>query len=107
MSREIPYEPMHVRKYVSFARMQEILAKHAPKGAFVNNLSDELWLASKIRAAGGQWEVFGGLTTRDERREKIRSALKAHGLSNKKCGKRSGQEVSFGQIFEVIYGQPL
>lgn len=31
MSAEIPYEPMGKRKEVTFKRMKEILAKHAPK----------------------------------------------------------------------------
>lgn len=107
MSREIPYAPMHVKKHVSFSRMKEILAKHAPKSPQMQNLSDELWFASKIKSSGGRWDAFEGDTTKEQRREKVRAALKVNGLENKKCGKRQGQEVSFGQVFEVIYGMPV
>lgn len=107
MSRRVPYEPMHVHRQVSFARMQEILAKHAPKEPKVENLSDELWLVEKIKAAGGKWNAFDGVTTREQRRQSVRASLKINELGAKKCGRRQGKELSFGQVFELIYGEAL
>lgn len=40
------------------------------------NISVELTLATKLKAAGSKVHVFDGLTTHEQRREKIRVALK-------------------------------
>lgn len=40
------------------------------------NISIELAIATKLKAAGSKVHVFDGLTTHEQRREKIRAALR-------------------------------
>lgn len=102
LDRILAVEPMASPIYA-----QALEEWHRLRGEAVNGLSDELFFVNKIKLAGGQWNAFDGVTTRDERRENVRSALKASGLAATKCGRRRGKDVTFGEVFEVIYGQPF
>jgi hypothetical protein len=107
---------------VSFEQMQLILAKHGgkrvkplpveplptPEPAFVPRLSDEIWLAEKLKKAGAPWKITTeGLTSSDVRRERVRAVILGTKLEAQQCGKREGKPVTFGECFEIVYAQPL
>jgi hypothetical protein len=112
VSTEIPYDPIRISKHVSFRRMQEILEKHrkrieTSKDAGVKTLSSELWLSAKLREHGSMVNPFQGVTDRPQRKEAMRSLIRKANLAEVKCGRRSGADCSFAQVFELIYGEKL
>lgn len=69
------------------------------------NLSDEVWLAARLKQHGAQ--IFDGLTTPKQRCERMRQAILAAGLADRVLGKSSGQHQTYRVVFERLYGQPL
>ena len=111
MSRYVPYQPMGKRKEVPPERMQEILAKHAPKAAQSPTaksnvkLDHELWLSQRLRQHGV--DAFDGDTTPEVRCQRIREAIRKHGLECVIVGSKQGEPVTYPQAFERIYGEAL
>jgi hypothetical protein len=73
----------------------------------MTKLSDEIWLAAKIKAAGVKWGAFEGVTTIEQRKERVREAIIRNGLAGGQCGKKDGQPQSFGTVFAWVYGEAL
>lgn len=105
MGREIPYAPMDPPRRVSFRRMQEILAKHTHRILELQKQGREEWFASRLNGHGK--EVFEGDTTTEIRASRFRAIIKNCSLSDATCGKRKGTPITYRQIFEEIYGEPL
>jgi len=64
----------------------------------------EAWLAGRI----GIKNLNQGLTTRESRREHIRTEIRAGGLANLEAGKRAdGRAETFSSAFERLFGEPL
>lgn len=106
MAREIPYDPMGKPKRVSYARMQEILAKRNREAMEnLEHLKREMWFASRLNGHGR--EVFLGDTTVELRAARVRDILKKCLLSDETCGRRQGREMTYSEMFREIYGTPL
>jgi len=103
MSAEVPYDP-EPKKIVSRKRMLEILERHSKR--IQMNLDQEIWLANRLRVQGVA-DVFSGDTTREMRRERVRSAIAAKKLAERVCGKRQGKECTFAEVFILVYGTSL
>jgi hypothetical protein len=73
----------------------------------MTKLSDEIWLAAKIKAAGVKWGAFEGVTTTEQRKERVREAILQNGLAGKQCGKKDGQPQSFAAVFAWVYAEAL
>lgn len=105
MSREIPYAPMEKPKRVSFKRMQEILEKHTQRVQGLKHLDQEMWLVKKLNGHGSS--VFEGDTTERDRKGRIREILQSNNLMSEVCGKRAGVPTTFGELFQLIYGESV
>ncbi len=69
------------------------------------NVVVEAWMAQKL-GLPMSWD--GGVTTREERRERIRRAIVDTGRESAIAGKRAGQPCETWQaLFERVYRQPL
>jgi hypothetical protein len=101
LGRQIEYQ-VPQRKLVSQERLREVLAKHAQ-----DRLSQEIWLASKVHKRGGPLDVFPGVMDRLQRLSSMRKAISEAGLAAANCGKRQGGEVTFADVFKLIYGESL
>ena len=64
----------------------------------------ESWIARRLRRA----DLFAGVTTPDERRERVRRAILDGRLEMAVAGKRAGQACeTWREVFERVYGEPL
>lgn len=108
MSDEVPYSPEPLKR-VTLKRMKEIVAKHStPQDPALAGLSSEIWLVWKLRGAGAEWRYLDtGVTTKEQRRERIRAEIKRCHLEHRNCGKRNGKLLDFSAVFGLIYGQSL
>ena len=68
-------------------------------------LSDELWMAAKLKECGV--DIFDGDTVPDQRLQRVRQTILAKGLSEARCGSRNKVPVSFAEAFQSLYGEPL
>jgi hypothetical protein len=65
----------------------------------------EAWMARKL---GMPMSWAGGVTTREERRERIRAEIIEQDREYAIAGKRTGQSPeTWGQLFQRVYGQPV
>lgn len=65
----------------------------------------ELWLARRL---GLPLNWAAGVTTRDQRRDRIRAAILAKGLANDVAGKRPNKTPeTWAQLFQRVYGRQL
>lgn len=65
----------------------------------------EAWMAYRL-GLPPSWD--GGITTREERRERIRRAIVGEGRQFAIAGKRPGKPAeTWEQLFQRVYGQPL
>ncbi len=69
------------------------------------NLPAELWLANRLKQHGP--DVFQGLTTREDRMQRIRSAITSNQLSSVVVGKKDGKPETYAECFQRLYGEPL
>lgn len=65
-------------------------------------LDDELWLADRLNA-----DIFEGVTDYDTRKMRMRVAIKGKNLETSVVGKRRGHDITYGQAFERLWGEPL
>lgn len=74
-------------------------------------LQQEMWLAHRVGKAADMNDslsmVFDGVTTPEQRGERVRFAIVSHGLGEKPCGRRAGQSTTFGEMYQRIYGAGL
>ena len=68
-------------------------------------LEQELWLARRLREHGAR--ITDGVTTREERRERARQAILAHGLETVVVGRHEGKPCTYGEVFSRVYGEQL
>jgi len=69
-------------------------------------LEQELWLARRLREHGAR--ITDGVTTREERRERMRAAILENGLASVVLGRgKSGKPMTYAQAFEALYSEPL
>ncbi len=66
----------------------------------------DLWRLS-TRIPGGRFQIFAGVTTYEEKRDRTRSLILALGCSDKFVGTRHGQQWSFARAFHYIFGEEL
>lgn len=65
----------------------------------------EAWMARKL---GMPMSWAGGVTTREERRERIRAEIIEQAREYAIAGKRPTQPAeTWGQLFQRVYGQPV
>lgn len=67
-------------------------------------IQGEIWLAGRL----GIDDLYGGVTTREQRRERLREEILNRGMANATVGRGpDGQPESFGRVFERLYRVPL
>jgi predicted kinase len=69
-------------------------------------LEAETWLASRIRHHGGA-VVLDGAPDAEQRRERIREAILANGLSSVLVGRKNGRAETYSACFARLYQQKL
>jgi hypothetical protein len=117
ISREMPYHP--IGQKVSSTTPEQMFAKlearnsqirnkagEAPKEQSLMALDREIVLATRLRQHTSQ-DIFDGLTTIEQRRERVRTAILSNALSSVHAGKRQGASINFAQLFELTYQEPL
>lgn len=63
----------------------------------------EQWLGKKLGLA----DFNTGVTTSEERRERIRAAIIDSGLAEAECFTKDGRAQSYAEAFRNTYGSPL
>lgn len=64
----------------------------------------ETWIAWRI----GRPDLFAGITTPDERRERVRMAILDRGMAEAIAGRREGHPCeTWSALFTRVYGVPL
>ncbi len=64
----------------------------------------EAWILSRL----GARNLFDGVTTPDDRRERLRAYLVNRQMQDAIAGRRKGQTCeSWSDLFERLYGEPL
>lgn len=67
-------------------------------------IATETWIARRLRRP----DLFAGVTTADDRRERVRAAILEGRMSEGIAGRRQGHECeTWRQLFQRIYSQPL
>jgi len=70
------------------------------------DLDRESWLAERLRQHGA-W-IFDGVTDRDERCKRARSAIQAHELAAVIAGRgRDGKPETYSEVFARVYSEKL
>jgi hypothetical protein len=64
----------------------------------------ELWLARRL---GLPLSWAAGVTTRDQRRDKIRAAILDRNLADAVAGNAKGKPETWAQLFQRVYRQPI
>lgn len=77
----------------------------ADAGFTGRQLAAELWLAKRLGSLGA--EVHEGVTTTEERRERIRQLILRERLEKRDAGRKRGRSETFGDLFARLYGEPL
>lgn len=68
------------------------------------DLIAEQWLASRLRMPKS-WDA--GVTTAEQRRERIRAAILEKNLQDERAGWRNGYPETWAQLFQRVFRQPL
>ena len=64
----------------------------------------ETWIAWRI----GRPDLFAGVTTPDERRERVRTVILDRGMAEAIAGRREGHPCeTWSALFTRVYGVPL
>lgn len=67
-------------------------------------IATEVWIAHRLRRP----DLYAGVTTPDERRERVRQAITDGRMAMAIAGKRTGQPAeTWREVFERVYGVPL
>lgn len=67
-------------------------------------IATESWIARRLRRP----DLFAGLTTPDERRERVRAAILDGRMAEAIAGKRAGQPAeTWRELFARVYGQAV
>lgn len=67
-------------------------------------IATETWIARRLRRP----DLFAGVTTPDDRRERVRAAILEGRMAEAIAGKRTGQSAeTWRELFGRIYGQAL
>lgn len=67
-------------------------------------IATETWIARRLRRP----DLFAGVTTPDERRERVRAAIVDGRLEMAIAGKRAGQAAeTWSDLYRRLYGQSL
>lgn len=77
----------------------------ADQSGLFSELDGEMWLAKRLGTHGVA--VFGGVTDRPQRIERIRKAICENHLEEVICGRRDGKPSTYTQAFERLYGEHL
>ena len=63
----------------------------------------ESWICDRLRK-----DLFAGLTTPDERRERLRQEILGRDMADAIAGKRKGESAeTWAELFERLHGMPL
>lgn len=77
------------------------MSYHMPPGP---TIATESWIARRLNRP----ELFGGVTTADERRERVRAAILAGRMAEAIAGKCEGEACeTWREVFARVYGEPL
>lgn len=64
----------------------------------------EVWIASRLQRP----DLFAGVTTADERRERVRRVILDRDMAEAIAGKRAGQSCeTWGELYRRVYGRDL
>lgn len=66
----------------------------------------DVWFANRFGRRGFA-EVFAGVTTPEERRDRIRALIVRERRGAEIVGNRKGRPVTYAEAFEKFYGMPL
>lgn len=67
-------------------------------------VATETWICRRLQAP----DLFAGVTTPDERRERVRAEILGRDLQHAIAGRRTGQSPeTWAELFQRIYGLPL
>lgn len=74
--------------------------------------NDQVWFVARLREHGVEIQrsanqAIDGVTTMTERRERLRTAILAHGIAGVIVGSNNGKCESYAQAFERLFGEPL
>lgn len=69
-------------------------------------LSNEQWLLRRLMDHGVP-RLDAGVTTAEERRERVRQAIIEHNLVAVIAGHRDGKPILYPQAFQALYGESL
>lgn len=64
-------------------------------------------LRCRLIKAGFACKVFDGLSTWEERKKGFRDLIRLNNITEKVCGKRRGQDITFAQLFAIVHSEPL
>jgi len=70
------------------------------------DLSDEIWLAQRLRDHRGP-NIFAGDTNSDVRKQRLREAIKSCGLETVVIGSKKGKPINWRDAFQSLYGEAL
>jgi hypothetical protein len=76
----------------------------------VPRLEQEMWFANqvgKVLKVSGMSVAFEGITTPSQRADRIRFAIVSRGMGDWFCGKLSGHSITFGEMYQRLYGVAL
>lgn len=63
----------------------------------------EAWICSRLKLG-----LFDGITTPEQRRERVRKEILGRCLADAVAGRRKGQPCeTWADVFQRVYGQPL
>jgi hypothetical protein len=68
------------------------------------DLIAEQWIASRLQMPRS-WD--SGVTTAEQRRERIRAAILERNLQDERAGWRNGNPETWAQLFRRVFRQPL
>jgi len=69
--------------------------------------SDEWALVAKLKVYGLALNTFDGTSDYEQRKERVRAAIKHGKIESTECWRIKGQSQSFAQAFETAYAEKL
>jgi hypothetical protein len=63
----------------------------------------EYWFAKRLN----RFDLFAGITTLDDRIERVRREILSRNLADVELGRKRGKVETYSQGFERAFGQPL
>lgn len=73
------------------------------------DMNGEAWIGNRLTEWHGVPDVFGGVATPEERKQRIRAAIVAHGLEWVICARdaTTRSNLTWGEVFKRKYGEAI